>query len=74
MVIEHLKHQKWKDIHIHQREMKNDQKQRCSSTSIYPFKQDVFSGAPIKYCLLALSQLPSKICAGHFQGQVTRLH
>lgn len=75
LVIEHSKHQKWKDIHIHQREIKNDQKQRCTaSTSICPLKPDVFSRTSIKYCLLALSHSPSKIHAGQFQYQVIRLH
>lgn len=38
IVMEHPKHQKWKDIHIHQREMKNYQKQRHSFHLHLPIK------------------------------------
>lgn len=38
IVMKHPKHQKWKDTHIHQREMKNDQKQRCSFHLHLPIK------------------------------------
>lgn len=60
IVVEHPKHQKWKNTHIHQRKMVR--KKGAASTSLCPLKCDVFSRTASKYSLLALPQLPSKMC------------
>lgn len=67
IVIEHLKHQKWKDIHIHQREMKNDQKQRCSFHLYLPIEawcvlqntHQILSACPVSTSFKNMCWLPS---------------
>lgn len=60
ILMEHPKHQKWKDIHIHQREMKNDQKQRCSFHLHWPIRAEHPSNT---VCLPSLNLLQKPVLA-----------
>lgn len=60
IVMKHPKNQKWKDIHIHQREMKNDQNKRCRFHLHLPIKAEHPSNA---VCLLCLDFLQKHVLA-----------